>query len=98
MSQLPQALKIVILPVSYASSTLIQVYLTSDINKGSKLSPEFSWPVYVIERAGVPTVSSTWCTSEVSEASLLMPSSLTGRNTTLSFHCHSMSLVALNIP
>ena len=31
---------------------------TSDINKGSYLSPGFTWSVSVMERAGVPNVLS----------------------------------------
>jgi hypothetical protein len=38
---MPQGLKILIEPVSSPSSTLIEVDLTSDINKGSYLSPGF---------------------------------------------------------
>jgi hypothetical protein len=45
MSELSQGLKILLLPVSSPSSTLIEVDLTSDINKGSQLSPGFPWSV-----------------------------------------------------
>jgi hypothetical protein len=36
----------------------MEVDLTSDINKGSQLSPGFTWSVYVMERTGVPNVLS----------------------------------------
>jgi hypothetical protein len=41
-NQLSQGLKILLQPVSSRSSTLIEVDLTSDINKGSWLSPGFT--------------------------------------------------------
>ena len=37
--------------------------LTGAINKGSKLSPEFTWSVYFMERADVPNVLYTECIS-----------------------------------
>jgi hypothetical protein len=55
--QLSQALKIPLWPVSSHSSTLIEVDLTSDFNKGSLVSTGF----YVMERAGVPNALYTQC-------------------------------------
>jgi hypothetical protein len=46
LSQLSQGLKMLHYLVSFPSSTPIDVYLTSDINKGSSLSPGFTWSVY----------------------------------------------------
>jgi hypothetical protein len=37
------------------------VDLTGDINKGSQLSPGFTWSVYVTEREDVPNVLYTQC-------------------------------------
>jgi hypothetical protein len=53
-----QGLKILLQPISSPSSKLIEVYLTSDINSGSSLSPDQS----VRERAGVLHVLDTLCT------------------------------------
>ena len=45
----------------FQSSPLIEVDLTSDMEKGSWLSPGFIWLVYVMERAGVHNVLYTQC-------------------------------------
>ena len=57
--KLLKALKILLEPFSSPSSTLFEVDLTGDIDKGSYLSPGFTWSVHVMERAGVPNVLST---------------------------------------